>query len=255
MAEDPTTPQPPSQSVSTPRTEPLAIWSLVLAILSWLGCLFLTVIPAIICGHLARSKIRKSNGAVQGMNFAVAALIIAYLQIPFGILGGIMLVDMIRSDRVRVQQLAVEKKEIASDDGKLKITTSGYWVKRSDLNKKASLQAGYQDKDMYLIVIGDLKSEVGNITLQQHHQGTREQMLHKLKSSSATEPVTVTIDGRPGLQDELSGINQGKNVTFLHTTLDERDSFQQILAWTVKSRWEKQNEELREVTNSFHAEK
>jgi hypothetical protein len=33
------------------------------------------------------------------------------------------------------------------------------------------------------------------------------------------------------------------------------DSFQQIIAWTTKSRWLKQNQELREITNSFHSEK
>jgi len=117
----------PSQPISAAaRTEPLAIISLVLAILSWFVCLILASIPAIICGHIARSRIRRSNGALQGMNFALAALIIAYLNIPMGVLGGIMLFDMIRSERVRVHDLALEQKEIASDDGKLKITVSGF---------------------------------------------------------------------------------------------------------------------------------
>jgi len=110
MADETTPPPPLPTTQSTPRTEPLAIWSLVLSILSFFGCLFLTVIPAIICGHVARSKIRKSNGALQGMNLALASLIVAYLQIPFGVLGGIMLVDMIKSERVRLQAVAAEKK-------------------------------------------------------------------------------------------------------------------------------------------------
>src|SRR5690348_16241180 len=134
----------PSQSQSTvasPRTEPLAIISLVLALLSWFVCLLLASIPAIVCGHIARSRIRRSNGALQGMNLALAALIIAYVEIPMGVMGGIMLVDMIRSDRVRLHDLGTQEKEITSDDGKSKITASGFWVKRSDLNQKASLQA------------------------------------------------------------------------------------------------------------------
>src|SRR3954447_8762131 len=134
MADEiPSPPLPTTQSA--PKTEPLAIWSLVLSILSWLGCLFLTVIPAIICGHVARSRIRKSGGALQGMNLALASLIVAYIQIPFAVLGGIMLVDMIRSERVRLKELAVEQKDIPSEDGKLKVTPSGFWVQRTDLNK------------------------------------------------------------------------------------------------------------------------
>jgi hypothetical protein len=45
------------------------------------------------------------------------------------------------------------------------------------------------------------------------------------------------------------------NLVFLHTTVDDGDYFQQILAWTLKSRWQKQNDQLREATNSFHSEK
>jgi hypothetical protein len=255
MADEPPPLPQTSAALPPPRTEPLAIWSLVLSILSALGCLCVALVPAIICGHVARSKIRKSNGALEGMSLALAALIVGYIQIPIAVLGGIMLADMIRSERVRLHELAVQKKEIASDDGKLTLTTSGYWVKRTDLNTKASLQAGYKDKDMYAMVLSEAKSTVPNMSLQQNHQITREHMLKQMSDSSATETVSVTIDRHPALQDELTGTNHGKNITFLHTTVDEGDSFQQIMAWTMKNRWEKQNAELREVTNSFHAEK
>ncbi len=42
---------------------------------------------------------------------------------------------------------------------------------------------------------------------------------------------------------------------FLHTTVDDGHHFHQILAWTLKSRWQKQNEQLREITRTFHTEK
>jgi hypothetical protein len=65
----------------------------------------------------------------------------------------------------------------------------------------------------------------------------------------------LTIDNHPSLQDELSGTENGSKVVFLDTTLDDGDNFHQILAWTLKSRWQQQNEILREATNSFHREK
>jgi bacterioferritin (cytochrome b1) len=108
---------------------------------------------------------------------------------------------------------------------------------------------------MYLIVISDAKSAVENITLEKHHQLTRARMLQKMKNASATGTVSLTIDGHPALQDEVSGAPSGTNIVFLHTTVDDGDHFQQILAWTLKSRWQKQNEQLREATNSFHSEK
>lgn len=189
------------------------------------------------------------------MNFALAALIIAYLEIPFGVLGGIMLVDMLRSERGRLHDLAVQQKEITSDDGKSKITVSGFWVKRSDLNAKASLQAAYKDKEMYVMVISEPKSTVPNMTLEQCHQLSRDHMLQKMKDSSATPPVSTSVDNHPALQDELTGTENGGNIVFLHTSVDDGDNFDQILAWTFKSRWQAQQQELRDATQSFQSEK
>lgn len=255
MADETTPPAQPFATAPASRIEPLAIVSLVLAILSWLICLILGAIPAIVCGHMARSKIRRSNGALSGMNFALAALIIAYLEIPIGVLGGIMLVDMIRSDRARVHDLAVEKKEITSIDGQLKITTSGFWVQRTDLNATAPLQAARPDKELYVIVITEPKTTTGNMTLQQRHQTASDHKLEQMTNASASAAVPVTIDGHPALQGEVTGIQDKTDLTFLHTTVDDDDSFIQIVAWTLKSHWPAHQAELRDVTNSFHREK
>jgi hypothetical protein len=84
-------------------------------------------------------------------------------------------------------------------------------------------------------------------------QLTRDRMLQKMKNASATQPVPLTIDGHSALQGELSGTENNTNVVFLHTTLDDGDDFQQILAWTLKSRWQEQNQQLRELPEVFAA--
>src|SRR6266446_979832 len=198
-------PVPPSAFAPAPRTAPIAIWSPVLAILFFTGGWLFTAIPAVICGHIARSKIRKSGGALRGIRIATAGLIVGYIGVVLGVLGIPLLVGMIKSDRERVQRLSIEKKEIASDDGKLKVTVSGMWTKVPELNKEARLQVGYKSKEMYLIVISDAKSAVGNIRLEQHQQLTRDRMLQKMKNASATQPVPLNIDGHPALQDEVRG--------------------------------------------------
>jgi len=66
------------------------------------------------------------------------------------------------------------------------------------------------------------------------------------------------------LQDELSGTEKGTNVIFLHTTVDGGDHFQPrtlLLAnafgvrGMLKSRWQQQNQLLREITGSFRSER
>jgi len=248
-------PAQPTPTSSTSRTAPIAIVSLVLAILSFFCGAFLTAIPAIVCGHVAWSAIKKSGGALHGKGIATAGLILGYVAIPIAVLQVWFLVGMIHGERERLHDVAVKRQQIVSEDGKLSVTASGFWVKMPNLNKQATLQVGYKDNEMYLIVIGDAKSAVGNVTLEKHHQLTRDRMLQKMQNSSATETVSLTIDGHPALQDEVSGTQNRTNLVFLHTTVDDGDYFQQILAWTLKSRWQKQNEQLREATNSFHSEK
>lgn len=51
-----------------------------------------------------------------------------------------------------------------------------------------------------------------------------------------------------------AGPENNTNAAFLHTTVDDDEHFQQILAWTLKSRWQKQNELLREITRTFRSE-
>jgi Domain of unknown function (DUF4190) len=253
---DETSPSPaPSVPQTVPHTPAVAIWSLILAVLSFTCGWLFTAIPAVICGHVARSKICKSGGVLGGRGIATAGLILGYIALAVGIMGIPLFVSMIHSDRERLQRLSTERKEIASDDAKIKVTVPGTWTKLTELNKQASLQVGNKSKEVYLIVITDTKTDLDNFTLEKHHQQTRDRMLQKMKNASATEPVSLTIDHHPALQDELTGTEKGSNVVFLHTTLDDGDHFQQVLAWTLKSRWQKQNELLREVTASFRREK
>jgi hypothetical protein len=125
MADETPQPPPPAVPQTVPRTPPVAIWSLILAVLSFTCGWLFTAIPAVICGHIARAKIRKSDGTLGGRGIATAGLVFGYIALVVGIMGISLLVSMIQSDRERLHRLAAERKEIASDDGKIKITAPG----------------------------------------------------------------------------------------------------------------------------------
>jgi type II secretory pathway pseudopilin PulG len=66
------------------QTDGGAIASLILGIASFVLCLsFLAGIPAIILGHISRSKIGRSGGRLKGEGMALAGLIMGYLSLPF----------------------------------------------------------------------------------------------------------------------------------------------------------------------------
>ncbi len=75
--------QPPIQ---IPKTSALAIWSLVLGILSLVCCTIFAAIPGVICGHKALSRIKQSSGGLSGQGLATAGLITGYIGIALTIL-------------------------------------------------------------------------------------------------------------------------------------------------------------------------
>jgi hypothetical protein len=77
---------PPVLSTPAPSIQEkgLAIFSFVLGILSFVLCLSaLTGIPAIIFGHVARSRAKRSPERYGGMGFATAGLVLGYVSILF----------------------------------------------------------------------------------------------------------------------------------------------------------------------------
>ncbi len=76
--------------LTAPKTNVLSIISLVLSLLGVLATFIIPIvaqIAAIICGHIARSQIRRSGGAETGSGMALAGLIISYLSIIFSVIG------------------------------------------------------------------------------------------------------------------------------------------------------------------------
>ena len=132
----PETAPPPFGSppaAARPETSGLAIASLVLGLASFFGSIF-TAVPAVICGHLARSRIKHSGGAVAGGGLALAGLITGYLAIAFFtvIIAAIVVptVGKVREtarrsvDSSNLRQIAMSSLIYASDHGdKLPVAT------------------------------------------------------------------------------------------------------------------------------------
>lgn len=65
------------------KTEPLAVWSMILGIVSLIGCGFggfLAAIPGVVCGHIGMSRIKR-NPFLKGNGMAVAGLVTGYVSI------------------------------------------------------------------------------------------------------------------------------------------------------------------------------
>lgn len=76
----------------TKKDSTLAILSLVLGIASYFVIPVIGSLAAIILGHIAKSEIRNSNGALSGNGMATAGLVLGYVQWALLILGIVVLI-------------------------------------------------------------------------------------------------------------------------------------------------------------------
>ena len=70
---------PPAVYVYGPRSNSLAVASLVFGIMSWILCPFLGGLLAVILGHTARGQIRRTGEGGGGM--ATAGLVLGYIHL------------------------------------------------------------------------------------------------------------------------------------------------------------------------------
>jgi hypothetical protein len=96
---------PPTPSI---RTSAAAVWSLVLGILSLACFSVITGIPAVICGHVAHGKIKRSGGLLTGSGMALAGLITGYLSIALAVFVIPMLVAIAVPNFVKARNAAMQ---------------------------------------------------------------------------------------------------------------------------------------------------
>ncbi len=72
-----------------PRTSSLAVVSLIFGILAWLPPVlpFVGALVAVVCGHAARSEIRRAPpGSIEGDGMALAGLVLGWIQIVLAVI-------------------------------------------------------------------------------------------------------------------------------------------------------------------------
>jgi len=78
-------------NVAPTRTSTLAVVSLVFGILCWIGLPFVGALVAVICGHSARSEIRRAPpGAIEGDGMAVIGLVLGWVHLLLFVIAAII---------------------------------------------------------------------------------------------------------------------------------------------------------------------
>ncbi len=140
---------------------------------------------------------------------------------------------------------------LKSTDGQSQIILPGGWKEYRKLNDAAELQAVNLGKNLYVVILTENKGDFDHITLKQHSALTRDGLLKSLASPEVKGPKKLSIHGHSAIQFEIRGQLDDTKIAYLHTTVETAKNFYQILSWTSKSGFEKNQDELQQVINSF----
>ena len=140
---------------------------------------------------------------------------------------------------------------IVSSDGEYQIQVPTRWKQITNLHEKAGLQAADHLREMYIIVLSESKSDFEEMSLDKHSQITIRKLIERVTSSETSGPTALVINGNPAVQYVVSGTIDNLKITYLHTTVETAKSFNQILAWTLRSRFDQNRAELQNVIQSF----
>jgi hypothetical protein len=140
---------------------------------------------------------------------------------------------------------------INATDNSSQVSVPNGWKSDPQLHDTAQLQVSNRASEEYLIVLSESKEDFQNMTLEKHSETTRATFLKSLTGPTVSEPATLTINGLPAVQYEIHGSINNLNVIYLHTTIESAKNFHQLIAWTLRSRFEKNKTDLQQVISSF----
>jgi hypothetical protein len=144
---------------------------------------------------------------------------------------------------------------VKSNDGKSQVSIPAGWSSLNLNNEAADLQVGNPKIQAYFMVLTESKQDFADkTTYRDHAEMTLKTLKGNLEDAAVVRgPTDLTINGRPAVQYEVSGVyseNKTK-VIYLHTTVDGRQSFHQLVAWTIPSRFGENRVRLESVIISF----
>src|SRR5260221_5952714 len=142
-------------------------------------------------------------------------------------------------------------KEIASADGLCRLTVPPTWSEDNDLYPGAELQVSNKKEELFVVVMAESKSELDGMTKEKYSRITRRALAKSLKAAKTTGPNKMTVGGAPGLQYQISGKMDGMEVVYLHTAIEGRKSFYQVLAWTQKGKFDEARPGFEQIIGSF----
>lgn len=143
--------------------------------------------------------------------------------------------------------------DIENPDTNVRITVpSGWSAVRGQQRLSADIYAVHSEKQLYAAVVSEQADGLDRFSLENNAEQYRwliRQELDRFEGEMRTG--VTTVDGDPALQYEIRGQVNGVPVVYLHTTIEGRDRYYQVVGWTTADSYQENEGTLQGIINSF----
>ena len=147
--------------------------------------------------------------------------------------------------------LSKEPEKVEFLDNSFAVIKPASWALRDDLNDVADLQMGNPFKEAYAIIITENKMDFDKISLEEHSDLTRSALARGLKNYWESDPEYLKNGSFRALRYKLTGTTSGLNIVYWHVTLETEQHYHQMLLWSLKSKFAKNEADFLSVIQSF----
>ena len=120
------------------------------------------------------------------------------------------------------------------------IKLPGRWRTATALNEQAAIQAVDPLRQRFAVVISEPRDDFdATIDLSDHAGRTLSQLAESLRLVAINGPTERTVNGGRALQFEVEGYHQGVRLMYLHTTIEGRRAYHQVLTWSTRSAYDR----------------
>jgi hypothetical protein len=128
-------------------------------------------------------------------------------------------------------------------DGELGLATldlPARWRATASLNEQAAIQVTDPIRQRFAVVISEPREDFDvTVDLSDHAGRTLSQLADSLRVVAINGPNERTVRGYRALQFEVEGYHQGVRLMYLHTTIEGKRAYHQVLAWSTRSAYDR----------------
>lgn len=157
-----------------------------------------------------------------------------------------------RAEQPRSTATIPQGQVVTGTDSRARLEIPRTWQTLPDLNAEATISVGDRLQGEYLIVLTEAKADFAkDFTLQKYADLTLTAMLQKMSLPTKSGPKPMVINGQQALRYEVDGTVDYMNIAYLITYVEGPKCYHQILAWTLKSRYDAKRDLLARVSGTL----